>query len=149
MGTAHEGGRHHGIGEDFSIGTQLAVSAPPDGYTLLLVANTVAVNPSLAPKLPYDTLTDLVPVSLVGQTPQVLLVTLSLPATTLPELIALAKSKPNVLNYGSTGVGTTAHMAGALLNLMAAGRVLKFLRAEIDQYARVVNAAGLKAELAR
>ncbi len=101
------------------IGTDLAAKAPPDGYTLLVVASTIAVNPTLVPKLPYDTLKDLVPISLVGQTPQVLLVTPSMPAGTLKEFIALAKAKPNTFNYGSTGVGSTAHMAGALLNLMA------------------------------
>ncbi|MGH8665390.1 MAG: tripartite tricarboxylate transporter substrate-binding protein, partial [Burkholderiales bacterium] len=101
------------------IGTQLAANAPADGYTLLLVANTFAVNPSLAPKLPYDTLKDLVPISLVGQTPQVLVVTPSLPVNSVKEFIAYAKSKPNVLNYGSTGIGSTANMAGALLNSMA------------------------------
>ncbi|MCC6534294.1 MAG: tripartite tricarboxylate transporter substrate binding protein [Burkholderiales bacterium] len=101
------------------IGTGLAAKAPADGYTLLLVASTFAVNPSLAAKLPYDTLKDLTPISLVGQTPQVLLITPALPASNLKDLIALAKAKPNALNYGSTGVGSTANMAGALLNLMA------------------------------
>ena len=101
------------------IGTELAVKAPPDGYTLLLVASTFAVNPSLFPKLSYDTLRDLVPISLVGQTPQVLTVTPSMPVNTVQEFIAYAKARPNALNYGSTGVGSTANMAGALLNLMA------------------------------
>ena len=101
------------------IGTELAVKAPADGYTLLLVASTVAVNPSLVAKLPYDTLKDLVPISLVGQTPQVLLTNPSMPVSTLKDFIALAKSKPGAFNYGSTGVGSTANMAGALLNLMA------------------------------
>jgi tripartite-type tricarboxylate transporter receptor subunit TctC len=101
------------------IGTDLAAKAPPDGYTLLVVASTIAVNPSLVAKLPYDTLKDLVPISLVGQTPQVLLINPSMPVTTVKEFIALVKSKPGVFNYGSTGVGSTANMAGALLNLMA------------------------------
>jgi tripartite-type tricarboxylate transporter receptor subunit TctC len=101
------------------IGTALAANAPADGYTLLLVANTFAVNPSLVPKLPYDALKDLVPISLVGQTPQVLVVTPAIPAHSVKEFLAYAKSKPNELNYGSTGVGSTANMAGALLNSMA------------------------------
>lgn len=101
------------------IGTELAVKAPPDGYTILLVANTVAVNPSLTAKLPYDALRDLVPLSLVAQTAQVLVITPSLPATSVKEFVALAKAKPGSLNYGSSGVGSTAHMAGALLNSMA------------------------------
>jgi tripartite-type tricarboxylate transporter receptor subunit TctC len=101
------------------IGTELAAKAPPDGYTILLVASTFAVNPSLVPKLPYDTLKDLAPISLVGQTPQVLAVTPAMPVATVQEFIAYAKARPNALNYGSTGVGSTANMAGALVNLMA------------------------------
>jgi tripartite-type tricarboxylate transporter receptor subunit TctC len=101
------------------IGTDLAAKAAPDGYTILLVASTFAVNPSLAPKLPYDTLKDLVPISLVGQTPQVLVVTPAMPVGSVTEFIAYAKARPNALNYGSTGVGSTANMAGALLNLRA------------------------------
>lgn len=101
------------------IGTDLAAKAAPDGYTILLVASTFAVNPSLAPKLPYDTLKDLAPISLVGQTPQVLVVTPAMPVDSVQAFIAYAKARPNALNYGSTGVGSTANMAGALLNLMA------------------------------
>jgi tripartite-type tricarboxylate transporter receptor subunit TctC len=101
------------------IGTELAAKAPADGYTILLVASTFAVNPTLVAKLPYDTLKDFVPISLVGQTPQVLVVTPALPVQSVKEFVAYAKSKPNALNYGSTGVGSTANMAGALLNLMA------------------------------
>jgi tripartite-type tricarboxylate transporter receptor subunit TctC len=101
------------------IGTDLAVRSTPDGYTLLLVASTFAVNPSLVAKLPYDTLRDLIPISLVAQTPQVLIAFPGLPVKTLKDLIALAKAKPNGLNYGSTGVGSTANMAGALLNMSA------------------------------
>jgi tripartite-type tricarboxylate transporter receptor subunit TctC len=101
------------------IGTELASHAPPDGYTILMVASTFAVLPSLWPKLPYDTLKDFAPISLVGQTPQVLVVTPSLAANSVQELIALVKANPNKFNYGSTGVGGTANVAGALLNLMA------------------------------
>lgn len=101
------------------IGTELAVKAPADGYTILLVASTFAVNPSLVAKLPYDTLRDLVPISLVAQTPQVLLASPAVPVRSVKELITLAKAKPGTLNYGSTGVGSTANMAGALLNVMA------------------------------
>ena len=101
------------------IGTELVVKAPADGYTLLLVASTFAVNPSLVPKLPYDSLRDLIPISLVAQTPQILVAAPSVPARSLKELIAMAKAKPGTLNYGSTGVGSTANMAGALLNVLA------------------------------
>jgi tripartite-type tricarboxylate transporter receptor subunit TctC len=101
------------------IGTELAVKAAPDGYTILLVAGTFAVNATLVPKLPYDTLRDLVPISLVAQTPQVLVASPVVPVKSLKDLIALAKSRPGTLNYGSTGVGASANMAGALLNVMA------------------------------
>jgi tripartite-type tricarboxylate transporter receptor subunit TctC len=101
------------------IGTELAVKAAPDGYTILLVAGTFAVNATLVPKLPYDSLRDLVPVSLVAQTPQVLVASSAVPVKSLKDLIALAKAKPGTLNYGSTGVGASANMAGALLNVMA------------------------------
>jgi tripartite-type tricarboxylate transporter receptor subunit TctC len=101
------------------IGTELAVKAPPDGYTILLVAGTFAVNATLVPKLSYDSLRDLVPISLVAQTPQVLVASSVVPVKSLKDLIALAKSKPGTLNYGSTGIGSSANMAGALLNTMA------------------------------
>ena len=77
------------------------------------------MNPSLVAKLPYDSLRDLVPISLVAQTPQVLVASAAVPVKSLKDLIALAKAKPGTLNYGSTGVGSSANMAGALLNVMA------------------------------
>ena len=101
------------------IGTELAAKAAPDGYTILLVATTFAVNPSLIAKLPYDSLRDLAPISLVAQTPQVLVASPAVAVKSLKDLIALAKAKPGTLNYGSTGVGSSANMAGALLNVMA------------------------------
>jgi len=101
------------------IGTELAAKAPADGYTILLVASTYAVNPSLVAKLPYDTLRDLIPISLVAQTPQVLVASPAVPVKSIEDLLALAKSKPGSLNYGSTGIGSTANMAGALLNVLA------------------------------
>lgn len=106
------------------IGSDMAAKAAPDGYTITVVASTIAVLPSLMDKLPYDTLRDFVPISLVGQTPQVLVVTPSLGAATLKDFIALAKAKPDAYNYGSTGVGGTANIAGAMLNLMAGIRVV-------------------------
>jgi tripartite-type tricarboxylate transporter receptor subunit TctC len=101
------------------IGTELAAKAPPDGYTILVAASTLAVIPSLFPKAPFNVATDLVPISLVAQTPQILVVTVGMPAQTLKEFIALARAKPGGFNYGSTGIGSTANMAGALLNMMA------------------------------
>jgi tripartite-type tricarboxylate transporter receptor subunit TctC len=106
------------------IGTDLMAKSPPDGYTIAVVASTIAVLPSLHDKLPYDTLKDLAPISLVGQTPQVLVVTSSLGVSSVKEFVALVKAKPNTFNYGSTGVGGTANIAGALLNLMAGIRMV-------------------------
>jgi tripartite-type tricarboxylate transporter receptor subunit TctC len=101
------------------IGTELAAKAAPDGYTILLVAGTFAVNATLVPKLPYDPLRDFAPISLVAETPQVLVASPAVPVKSLKDLIALAKARPGTLNYGSTGVGASANMAGALLNVMA------------------------------
>jgi tripartite-type tricarboxylate transporter receptor subunit TctC len=100
------------------IATEVAAKAPPDGYTFIIVTVGHAVNPSLYPKLPYDTLTDLTPVALVAMSPSVLIVHPSVPAKTARELIALAKSKPGQLNYGTGGNATTAHVAAALLSSM-------------------------------
>lgn len=93
------------------IGTELAAKSPPDGYTLILVSNTVAINPALFAKLPYDTLRDLAPVSLLATTPYLLAVHSSLPVSSVKELIALAKRRPGELNHASGGHGTGPHLA--------------------------------------
>ena len=96
------------------VATEIAAKAPPDGYTLIIVTVGHAVNPSLYSKLPYDTLADLVPVALVARVPSVLVVHPSVPAKNTKELIALAKSRPGQLNYGTGGNATTAHVSAAL-----------------------------------
>lgn len=101
------------------VGTELVVRGAPDGYNLLLVSVAHAINPALFGKLPYDAQTDLVHVTLVGTAPFVLVVSPSLPAKTMKELIALAKAKPGQLNYGSSGTGGGSHLATELLNAMA------------------------------
>ena len=101
------------------IGTELAVRAAPDGYTILITATSHFTNPSLVGHLPYDTLRDLAPVGLVGSTPLVLVAHANLPVTTIKDLIALARARPGALNYGSTGAGASGHLAGALLGYMA------------------------------
>ena len=101
------------------IGTDLAAKAPPDGYTLLMMSLTLAVNPSLFRKLPYDTEKDLLPVTLVASAPLMLVVHPSLPAKSVKELIAHAKANPGKLNFGSGGPGTTPHLAGEMLKTMA------------------------------
>ena len=101
------------------IGLELGARSPPDGYTLIFVANTYAVTPSLVSKLPYDTVKDFQPITLVGETPELFVGTNALGASTVKEVIALAKGRPGQLNYGSTGNGSPAHMAGALFELIS------------------------------
>ena len=101
------------------IGTELAAKAPADGYTLLMMSLTIAVNPSLFSKLPYDTEKDLTPVTLVASAPLMLVVHPSLPANSVQDLIAYAKAHPGKLAFGSGGVGTTPHLAGEMLKVMA------------------------------
>ncbi len=101
------------------IGTDIAAKAPPDGYTLLMMSLTIAVNPSLHSRLPYDTRRDLTPVTLVAAAPLMLVVSPSLPAKSVQELIAYAKANPGKLNFGSGGPGTTPHLAGEMFKMMA------------------------------
>jgi len=101
-----------------TIGAEMAARAAPDGYTLLMVSASYAVNASLF-KLAFDPIKDLVPVTLVATVPFMLIATPSLPAANVKELIALAKTKPNSLNYASSGNGSSPHLAGELLKMMA------------------------------
>jgi tripartite-type tricarboxylate transporter receptor subunit TctC len=101
------------------VGTELATEAQPDGYTLLMMSLTLTVNPSLYRKLPYDTVKDLIPVSLIASAPLMLVVNPSLPVKSVKELIDHAKANPGKLNFGSGGAGTTPHLAGEMLNTMA------------------------------
>ncbi|HZQ61724.1 MAG TPA: tripartite tricarboxylate transporter substrate binding protein [Casimicrobiaceae bacterium] len=101
------------------IGTELVARAAPDGYTLLEVDTSFAVNPSLQPKLPYDSLKDLAPVIHLAAAPVLLVVHPSVPAKTLKELVALAKAKPGSLSYASGGNGASTHLAGELFKMVA------------------------------
>ncbi len=102
------------------IGTEIAARATPDGYTLLMGSNTeVVINPNLYKKLPYDTQRDFMPISLVADTPLILVVNPSVPVKSVQELIALAKAKPGVLNYASSGNGSTVQLAGEMFKSMA------------------------------
>lgn len=93
------------------IGTETAVRAAPDGYTLLMSSSgPLAINPALYSKLPYDPLKDLQPVSLAATVPQFLVVHPALPAGTVKELVALAKAQPGKINYASGGSGLTNHL---------------------------------------
>ena len=102
------------------MGTDAAAKSVPDGYTLLLMSNAQTVNESLVSNKPYALLRDFVPVAPINYSDLVLVVHPGVAANTLPELIALAKSKPGKLNYASSGPGTPYHMAGELFKAMAA-----------------------------
>src|SRR3954469_23818820 len=103
------------------IGTEAAVKAPADGYTLLVVNISLAVNPYLYAKLPYDSARDLIPVTMINGAPLMLVVHPSVPVNSVAELVALAKAKPGTLNFGSGGVGTTPHLSGELFRALAGG----------------------------
>ena len=102
-----------------TIGTDLAAKSPPDGHTMLINNISLAVNATLVPQLPYDTLKDLAPVTMVGRQPNIVVVHPSLPVKSVRELLALARAKPRHINYGSGGVGTASHLATELLQLMS------------------------------
>ena len=101
------------------IGTQEAAKSAADGYTLLLMSNAQTANESLVPQRKYDLMRDLVPIAPVNSSDLVIVVNPSVPAKTLAEFIALAKSQPGKLNYASSGQGTPYHMAGELFKTMA------------------------------
>lgn len=102
-------------GAGTTIGTDLVAKAPPDGYTLLMVSGTQAVNETLYARKPYQLMRDLTPIAPLLDTDLVLVVHPSVPVKTLQELLALARAKPGTLNYGSSGPGSNYHMAGELL----------------------------------
>ena len=103
-----------------NLGTEIAVRAPADGYTLIVNSvGPIAVNPTLYPKLSYSPLTDLVPIVLIADVPNVLVVHPSVPAKTMDEFVAHAKANPGKLNYASTGIGTSSHLSGFILGKRA------------------------------
>ena len=102
-----------------NIATEAVVRAPPDGYTLLLVAPANAINATLYDKLSFDFLRDIVPVAGIIRFPNVVDVNPSLPVKSIPELIAYAKTNPGKLNMASSGNGSTIHMSGELFKMMA------------------------------
>ena len=102
-----------------SIGIEVAARSEPDGYTLLMAASTLALNPIMYKNIKYDPVKDFAPISQVASIPNVVLVHPSVPAKTLKELIALAKSKPGELTYASAGIGTSPQMGMELLKHMA------------------------------
>src|SRR5690349_12543293 len=98
-------------GANSQVGAEIVARAAPDGYTLMVSADTTFVmGPHLTPKVGYDPLVDFVPVSGLGISPQALVVHPSVPAKTVSELIALARAKPGELNYGTFGIGSSGHL---------------------------------------
>ena len=100
------------------IATEAVVHAPPDGYTLLLVAPANAINASLYEKLNHDFIRDVAPVAAINRFPNVMEVNPSVPVTTVPEFIAYAKANPGKLNMASSGNGSTIHVSGELFKMM-------------------------------
>lgn len=108
------------LGASGNIATDRVAKSPPDGYTLLFnTIGPIAINLNLFGKLPYDPVKDFTPITMVAITPNIVCVHPSLPAKSLKQLIALIKSNPGKLHYGSAGSGTTPHLSGELLNVMA------------------------------
>ena len=101
------------------IGTEVVAKSAPDGYTLLMVSPSHSTNPTLVRKLPYDTFRDLAPVILLAHSSNVLLSHPSLPARSVKELIALARSRPDQITFASGGNGTSTHLSGELLSQRA------------------------------
>jgi len=101
------------------IGTDLVAKANPDGHTLLLAPTAFAINVSLYPKLPYDTLRDFAAVTQIGTGAFVMVCNPQLPLKSVKELVAFAKAKPGTLSYASTGSGGSAHLMGEMLKSMA------------------------------
>jgi tripartite-type tricarboxylate transporter receptor subunit TctC len=101
------------------IGTELAAKAAPDGHTMVMVYSSHPVNPSLYAKLPYDSVRDFEPVTMVNTVNLVLVVNNAVPAKSLAELIALARAQPGKLNYGAVGTGSLGHLAAMMMVRMA------------------------------
>ena len=107
-----------------NIATDYVAKSPPDGYTIAIAPNqTVAVNPVLYPKLPFDVVKDLEGVSMLGRVPMVLVVSPKVTAKTVPELIAQAKAEPDKLTYASAGSGSPQHMAAEVFKSMTGTRL--------------------------
>ncbi|HTD90530.1 MAG TPA: tripartite tricarboxylate transporter substrate binding protein [Burkholderiales bacterium] len=106
------------------IGTEMAVKAAPDGYTLLLSsAGPIVINPGLYPKLGYDPIRGLAPIAFIASSPLVLVLHPSVPAKTVKELISLAKAQPDRLSYGSGGNGSPPHLTAELFKSMTGARM--------------------------
>src|SRR5687768_18517658 len=106
-------------GAGSTIGTEVVAKSPPDGYTLLMVSAAHVINPAMIKKLPYDSLKDFAPISIVADVPTAFAIHPQLPVKNVKELIALARTRPGQLNYSTAGRGTVGHLSAALLSSMA------------------------------
>lgn len=106
------------------IGTQAVATSPPDGYTLVMATFAHAVNPSLHPRLPYDTGKAFAPVALIGRGPNVLVVRPDSPYKSVKDIVAAARTEPGKLTYASQGIGTSAHLAGEMFTNLAKVKML-------------------------
>jgi tripartite-type tricarboxylate transporter receptor subunit TctC len=104
------------------VGTHMTVRAPGDGYTLLIHSGSIAYDPSLHAKLPYDTAKDLAPVAMIGITPNLLVVTPSFPARSAGDLIRMAHEKPGDITYATGGFGSSSHLAVALFSFLSGAK---------------------------
>lgn len=106
-------------GAGSTIGTELAAKAPPDGYTLLMVSAAHTINPAMVKKLPYDSIKDFAPISVIADVPTAFVVHPSLPAKNLKEFLAIARARPGQIFYSTAGRGTVGHLSAELLNSLA------------------------------
>jgi tripartite-type tricarboxylate transporter receptor subunit TctC len=107
-----------------NVGAEAAAHSAPDGYTIVLVAPSLAISPSLYSKLNYDPVKDLAPISLVATVPNVMITHPSVESKNLQEFIALARSRPGAMNFGSGGAGTSNHLAGELFNIVTGAKLV-------------------------
>jgi len=110
-------------GAGSTIGTRFVAKAKPDGYTILIATSALAINPSLYPDAGYDPKKDFAPIGLIATSANLVLVRQTLPVHSMAELIALAKREPGKLNFGSTGTGTSTHLAAELFAAMAGVKI--------------------------
>lgn len=111
-------------GAGSTLGTAAAAKSPPDGYTILMVSAAHVINPAVRKALPYDSITDFAPVTLVADVPNALVVHPSLPARDIKQLVALAKARPGQLTYATPGYGTSTHLAIEMLSTAASVKML-------------------------
>lgn len=107
-----------------NVGAEIAAKAPPDGHTLFNATLSLAISPGFYRKLPFDPVSSFAPVTMLAAVPLILVVHPGLPAKSVKELIALAKSRPGSLNYASVGIGSPAHVSAELFQIMGGGKLV-------------------------